>query len=87
MAARIMNGVNLELEEEADRILARGRVGVTKLSEKKDYLSQGQLDRRRWREVYCKNGIPDVHLYSGLFKRAYNPNTNERRRGNNTSEY
>lgn len=78
-------GTNLDLEEQADRLLADGRAGVTKLSEKKDYLSPGQLDRRRWREVYNRNGFPEPHLYSGLFNRAYNPVLAERKRSGGDS--
>lgn len=75
----IINGTDLILEEEADRILAKGREGITKLSEKKDYLSPGQLERRRWREVYNKNGFPEPHLFSGQFNRAYNPLLNKKK--------
>ena len=70
---RLKSGVDWELENEADAMLAKSRVGVTKVSDKKDYLSPDQLERRRAKEVYVEAGVPDPHLYRGLFKRAYNP--------------
>lgn len=79
-------GTNLELEEMADRILADGRAGVTKLSEKQDYLSTGQLDRRRQREIYNRNGFPEPHLFSGMFNRAYNPVMADRLRSGHSDD-
>lgn len=70
---RVKMGVDWELENAADAILAASRVGVTRVSDKKDYLSSDQLERRRAREVYVESGVPDSHLYSGLFRRTYNP--------------
>lgn len=80
------SGTDLELEEQADRILAKGREGVTKLSEKKDYLSPSQLARRYQREVYNRTGRPEVHLYSGMFHRAYNALMADRKRAGGSDE-
>lgn len=68
------------LEELADKILADDRRsrGRRKKSEE-TYLTPGQLGRRKFREVYNKNGFPEPHLYSGLFRRAYDPRVNKRK--------
>lgn len=72
-------GVDPFLEEQGDRILAedRKRRGVEAKNED-GYLTPGQLESRRYREVYNKNGFPESHLYSGLFRRVYNPMINKR---------
>ena len=70
---RAKNGIDWNLEDQANRILADGRRGTTKHSEMTDYLSPSQLARRMNREVYPASGIPDPHLVSGLFKRSYIP--------------
>jgi hypothetical protein len=76
-------GEDFSVEEEANRWLARSREGITALSEKRDWLSYDQLQLRRSREVFNRNGIADEELVSGLFRRAYNPMANSRpsRRG------
>ena len=66
-------GVDFTLEEAANAILREGRRGITALSAKKDYLTEEQLALRHNREVYNVNGVPDVHIRSGLYRRAYNP--------------
>jgi hypothetical protein len=71
-------GVDWDLEEQADRILADSRRGVTKLSEKKDILTNEQLNLRRSREVYNHVGTPEPHIVSGLYRRAYNPRAHDR---------
>ncbi len=73
--ARKSYGEDLELEAVADHILARGRRGTTKHSELRDYLSKSQIDLRKSREVYPSQGFPETHLYSGIYRRAYNPNS------------
>lgn len=73
------SGVDPYLEEEADLILAEDRRRLGRSNESVDWLSPGQLERRREREVYNKNGVPESHLYEGLFKRAYNPNFGKRK--------
>lgn len=69
----IPSGVNFELENQANEILRKGRAGVTRLEDKKFYLTEEQLKLRQDREVYNSNGVPDVHLVSGLYRRAFNP--------------
>lgn len=76
--ARIKCGVDWELEALADQLLCESRKGVTRVSEKRDFLTADQLERRRAREVYNRNGVPDPHLYSGLYRRAYNPDAGTR---------
>jgi hypothetical protein len=58
--------------------LADSRRGVTKLSEKKDILTNEQLNLRRSREVYNHVGTPEPHIVSGLYRRAYNPRAHDR---------
>lgn len=72
---RQTSGTNWELEGLADKILAEGRANVTKHSELRDYLSPSQLNLRWSREVYANQGFPEQHYYSGMYGRAYNPNT------------
>lgn len=67
-------GVDPYLEEQADRILAEDRKSQNlKDKSETDYLTEGQMESRRQREVYNKNGFPEGQLYNGLFRRAYNP--------------
>lgn len=44
------------------------------------------MDRRRSREIYNKNGFADPHLYSGLYRRAYNPRMHDRPSRTNDGE-
>jgi hypothetical protein len=74
-------GIDYELEKQANELLRRGRAGVTKLSEKKDYFTEEQLATRYSHEVYNVNGVPDPHIVSGLFRRAYNPTFGHRPAG------
>ena len=78
MNGRVMSGINFDLEAQADEILREGRAGVTKLSEKKFYLTEDQLQLRQSREVLNSNGFPDPHIVSGLYRRAYNPTAGRR---------
>jgi hypothetical protein len=64
---------NYALEEEADKLLAASREGVTALSDKRDYLTADQLALRASKEILNSQGFPDASLVSGLFRRAYNP--------------
>lgn len=75
---RVQCGVNWDLEMQADELLRKSRVGLTKVSEKQDFLTTDQLERRRCREVYNVNGVPDPALFSGLYRRAWNPNAGTR---------
>jgi hypothetical protein len=79
-------GVNFSLEEQANAILREGRRGITALSAKKDYLTEEQLTLRQNREVYNVNGVPDCHIMSGLYRRAYNPIAGARPTGLRLSE-
>ena len=81
-----MNGVDFALEEQANAILREGRRGVTALSDKKDYLTTEQYALRQRREVYNCNGVPDCHIMSGLYRRAYNPGAGARPTGLRASE-
>ena len=69
----IVSGTNYELEAIANEILRKSRIGVTKLSEKKDYLTEEQLMLRQRREVSNGHGFPESHIVSGQYNRAYNP--------------
>lgn len=69
----LYSGINSELEDQANAILREGRRGVTALSEKKDYLTEEQLNLRQAREVLNSNGFPDPSIQQGLYRRAYSP--------------
>lgn len=69
----LYTGVNSELEEQANAILREGRRGITALSEKKDYLTEEQLNLRQAREVLNSNGVPDPSIRQGLYRRVYSP--------------
>ena len=69
----LISGVDYIVEEQANKWLARGREGVTKLEDKRDYLTPDQLQLRASKEVLNINGIPDEALFRGLFRRAHNP--------------
>lgn len=79
-------GINYKLEAEADEWLRKSREGVTRLEDKKDFLTGEQLALRYSREVYNSNGFPDPHVVSGLYRRAYNPLANSRPGKNKNSE-
>ena len=79
-------GIDYTLEEQANAILREGRRGITALSQKKDYLTEEQLALRLQREVFNSNGVPDAHIMSGLYRRAYNPLAGNRPRGLRSSE-
>lgn len=70
---KITSGKNTELESIADAILADYRKDIRKHSEKQDYLSEHQLKKRMQKEIYVTSGFPDESLFSGIFKRAHNP--------------
>lgn len=74
----IMSGTNYELEAAANELLRQSRVGVTKLSEKKDYFTEEQLMLRQKREICNGHGFPESHIVSGLYNRAYNPHSGKR---------
>lgn len=72
MTLPMKTGVDYSLEEEADELLAQCR---REGHPEDDYLvlSPGQMDRRRSREIYNRNGFPESHLFSGLYRRVHNP--------------
>ena len=76
----LYQGINSELEEQANAILREGRRGITALSEKKDYLTEEQMNLRQAREVLNSNGYPDPSIRQGLYRRTYNPMANLRPR-------
>lgn len=82
----VLCGVDFTLEEQANAILREGRRGITALSQKKDYLTDEQLAGRLIKEVYNANGVPDCHIMSGLYRRAYNPLAGNRPTGLRLSE-
>lgn len=69
----LKSGEDWRIEEHAAALLAQSRVGVTALSEKRDYLTRDQLNNRYDHEVLNQNGFSDESLMSGLFRRAHNP--------------
>jgi hypothetical protein len=66
------SGMNYKVEEEANRILAVGREGITSLEGKRDYLTDDQLALRASKEILNSQGVPDASICSGLFRRAHN---------------
>ncbi len=79
-------GVDWALEDVANQILRDSRKGVTKLSEKKHWLTEEQESLRRSREVYNQFGVPDGRLMSGLYRRAHNPLAGHRPTGIRNSD-
>lgn len=67
-----------EIEQDAERVLADGRRGMTKMADKTDYLSREQMMLRQSKEVYSEKGSPDAHLMSGMYRRSYNPLSGKR---------
>lgn len=78
MTMSLRNGTDWKLEDEADRLLAEGRRGVTSMAAKTDYLSREQLALRRAKEVLNSNGVCDASLYQGLYRRCHNPLAGQR---------
>lgn len=80
---RLKNGEDFALEQQAAELLAESRQGVTRLSEKRDFLTADQLRLRYQREVPNHIGICDESLVRGIFKRDFNPlsGTRPSRRG------
>lgn len=70
---RLKSGEDRALEMQAAAWLAKGREGVTALSDKRDWLSHDQLMLRYQREVSNSHGFCDESLIRGMFKRTFNP--------------
>lgn len=83
---RLKSGVDFALEEEADRLLAESRKGVTALSEKRDYLTKDQLQLRAQREITNRTGVCDESIIRGSFRKAYNPQFGQRPHGKASDE-
>ncbi len=79
----LRNGVDWKLEEDADRLLADGRRNDP--VSKTDYLSKEQLALRRSKEVLNGNGVPDASLFSGMYRRCFNPLFGQRSKGEKNS--
>lgn len=77
----LKSGTSYSVEEEADKLLATGREGITALSDKRDYLTADQLALRASKEILNSQGFPDASIVSGLFRRCYNPLSGQRPRG------
>jgi len=77
----LKTGEDYSLEEQAALLLAQGRQGVTALADKRDYLTKDQLQLRAQREILNNNGVSDESLFSGLFRRAFNPLAHSRPTG------
>lgn len=54
-------------------------------------LNEDMYDRRKRREIYCKEGVPDPEIVSGLYWRTHpqgrKVNSEEQRRTNGASYY
>ena len=82
----LRSGVDYKLEEEADKMLADSRRGVTSMSAKTDYLSKEQLALRQSKEVLNRQGVPDASFMSGMYRRVFNPLYGQRPKGKRTSD-
>jgi len=76
-ALPLRSGELNSIEEEAEKILAKGR-RQDEGSDKTQYLSREQHILRKNREVYSNSGVPDASLISGIYKRVYNPDFGNR---------
>lgn len=83
---RLKSGTDFQLEDDADKLLAEGRRGLTSIQDKTDYLSREQLALRRSKETYNMHGVPDASLYSGMYRRSFNPLAGRRPKGLKTSD-
>lgn len=72
-----MSGTNYAVEDEADRLLAAGRRSSESV-DKTDYLSPEQLALRKSKEVLNHHGVPDGRLFTGMYRRAFNPESGQR---------
>lgn len=74
-------GIDEHLEDLTEGLLVEWRRNLPpekRTAEKRRTLLATQIEYRRTREVYNKNGFPEASLYSGSFSRAYNPNSRKR---------
>lgn len=69
---RIHYGVHAGLEEAANELL-RQAVASLPRSEKMDVLTPWKERDRYSKEVYTSDGVPDAAIRSGMYSRAWNP--------------
>jgi hypothetical protein len=79
-------GPKSQVEEEAHKILAAERRGVTSMADKTDYLSCEQYGLRKSKEIFNHIGVPDASLMRGMYRRAYNPEFGNRPGGQAKSD-
>lgn len=71
---RLREGDWQRAEEEALDILnEERRQGSKAISDRQFWLTPAQLDHRYNHEIYNMNGVPEIHLGSGIYHRVYNP--------------
>ncbi len=74
-------GVDWELEEEADEMLAEYRRGIGSAhSLRRDFYSKSQLKLREAKEINPRSGSPEKGIIQGQYTRRYNPNARSHRR-------
>lgn len=71
--ARMVYGVNAELEAEANAMLKQSLAGVTSFAEKSDILTPWKEKDRHEREILVPSGTPDPANRKGLYHRRRNP--------------
>lgn len=69
---RIHYGIHSGLEEAANELL-RQAVAPLPRSEKTDVLTPWKERDRYSKEVYTRDGVPDAAIRSGMYSRAWNP--------------
>lgn len=76
---RLREGEWRRAEEEALDILnEERRQGSKAIIDRQFWLTPEQFDHRYNHEVYNVNGVPEIHLVSGIYHRAYNPLSGKR---------
>ncbi len=71
--ARMVYGVNAELEAEADRLIFGSLKGITSFAAKSDILTPKKATIRARREQLVPSGTPDPANRRGVYTRAHNP--------------
>jgi len=75
---RLRSGDDLATEEQANEMLVNSRRAEGKFADRREWLTTEQIMLRQHKEVYNQNGVPDVSLVSGMYRRAHNPNAGHR---------
>jgi hypothetical protein len=78
MTLSLRAGIDWNLEAQADDLLLAHRATCTTAGEKTEILTETQLELRANREVYTSLGVADSQLFSGLYRRAFNPEMGQR---------